>query len=56
MIRADDDAIELRDNEVTVGECRLAPIPSPAVKFRQNRCSIGSAGPLAMEPASSFRP
>ncbi len=37
MIRADDDAIELRDNEVTVGECRLAPIPSPAVKFRQNQ-------------------
>ncbi len=37
MIRANDEAIEPTDNEVTVGERRLAPIPSAAAKFRENQ-------------------
>ena len=37
MIRANDEAIELRDNEVTIGQLRPTPIPSPAPKFRHNQ-------------------
>ncbi len=37
MIRADDDAIEPAGNDITVGELRLTPIPSPTAKFRENQ-------------------